>query len=511
MSNFNTKTFIIALGNNHETINVLSKLTKSGDHDNYIILVRDVFYNKYHQLLKEFNFQYKIFSPLSFISNSTAESTNKINFFLNEINQLKLKQVINLTPSKVACYIASLIKVEIKKGPRYNLSAEIAIRDQWSQYLYVSYLTSTSPTHSFSNLAQRILGTQINKIKQYNSESFILLDFDYNQKSRINIQTTSELIYKILKTYPNRQFKIVSNHLNANEIQKLLKIEYVDFFRKRLKVITEQNLINEIKLSEITVSDKRETIAIADFYNKKSIECFNNNFELINFNTNNDNSIAICPQLDINIDYHALIKITMSFIEHNVNYITTDSDYSFNKYRVLSHTYQHGFPISTDLNHKVATSETYIQHLSSYILPLAIDGIEHKIIPVSSANLKNEIVNLKYGMQLIYELLQHSSIACSKILSEIDSNSPKTSKIKNNLNRLNEIDQLLSDLSTRFPEISTLIQFTLIQLKNIESNNVIQLAQKQLIQGEFLKNVISAYYEIMDNNSIKTNQRESNA
>ena len=77
---------------------------------------------------------------LSSQSVNLENTLNNIKKLKAKINSKPIEVCINLSYSKSANYLMSLIEAVHKIGPHYDTSAAIRVNDKWSQYLYANVL-----------------------------------------------------------------------------------------------------------------------------------------------------------------------------------------------------------------------------------------------------------------------------------------------------------------------------------------------------------------------------------
>ena len=134
-----------------------------------------------------------------------------IDDFVKEINSHKYNGCVNLSFCKTSSYLTSLIETRVKLGSRYNLQAELAIHDQWSQLVYASVMNGNLTPFNLVDLFKRILGAKKSDTLLVNNgvedtNHVMIHPFASDVKKRWGGSKWVEVIYQLLKT--NKELKI---------------------------------------------------------------------------------------------------------------------------------------------------------------------------------------------------------------------------------------------------------------------------------------------------------------
>lgn len=508
----NSKTLVLALNDSYETIQIISNISNSANRDQYSILVSNSFHTEYSDFISHSKVETIKLNLSSLIKDNLSNSKHAIKDLLAELNSYNFTSVVNLTYSKFSCYLTSLLELLSKKGPRYDLSCELSIRDQWSQYLFSVFETHAANPFSFSFISSKILKLNRNKNIISPKRANVISIYPSNASS-LNASTVSEYIYSFLKQNTNYKIHIIKNRKNSKIVNEILNLDFIDYFSSRIIVKSHAEFNQLIDQYRFIISNDINIISLASFEQTPCIQCFNSIDELTDTNPGCEFSFMIAPKSEIkHIGQHALLELSNALLSNTPIQVLKNNEgcLTLAKYEIYSTHFQHGLPISINLAQSSMNGFTFMKALTTYLMPLCIDSTEFNVQPPTNFESSlSELQHIKTGLELTFELSEHAISSAKSIIDEINSDVPKISHVKKHSQRLSEIDVLIRSLSDKFPNLSVVLDFHLTNITNFDAENILQMAQHRLIASQHLKNSVSAYYELLETLLSRYNKRKN--
>jgi hypothetical protein len=514
MSTNNKATLVICL-NDHEVLTAAKVLhNRKNIVDEYYLMINSSFYQLHGNFLDELNFNLIIFNQNEFIKDNLSDSTSALSIFLKKIENVQFGSLINLTYSKLACYISGALKSNTKKGPRFDLRGNISIRDQWSQYLYSSYDCGAPNPFSLEFLFQKIINISLSEkeIISKSKRDHICISLK-GDNSTLKATEISNFIYSYLKNHKTHDVVLIPNSTNSQTLQSIVNQDHLEFFNKKVIIAEPQKSFAYLNQCVFHITDDDFFSSVSSVYLKPTIQVFSSYEELITNSRLQLNSVLIAQNSNSIISHNLLNECSEAILRHGEisKELQSLSPLIYGKNKIYSSFHKSGCFLLNQVTKSTITLDELINEIQFYLYNLVIDDVE--LISVKSIdvkNLANELSNLQSGLQFIFELGEHYQNAAELIFKESQVDSPKISVIKKYAARVAEIEILLEQIGKKFPELLGFINFNLTYQRNIEDESVQKMSEKHVLAAHQLKTLTSAFYELIESIlSRYNNKRES--
>jgi len=285
--------------------------------DDYYLMINSSFYFQHGALLEELNFNLIVLESRDFLLKNLNECLVSIHDFLAKIDTLKFSSVVNLTYSKLACYLTSAIKSLSKKGPRYNLRGDISIRDQWSQYLYASYDCGSPNPFSLEFLFQKIMNISISDKEIIASQKRYHICISLKgDNSTLRSTDISNFIYTYLKNHKTHDVVLIPNGQNKNILDAIVNQDHLEFFNKKIIIAEPSNTISYLQECILHISDDDFFSSVSSVFLKPTIQAFSSYDELITNSRLQLHSVLIAQNLNSVISHNLLNECVEAILKH---------------------------------------------------------------------------------------------------------------------------------------------------------------------------------------------------
>ena len=218
------------LGDLIQTAQVTKKLKASRSDIRVSLVARKQFADPLRFLLEEvFDEIHTVdFSGITnFEQNNIKTTTDNIQTLLTQINKTHISALINLSFSKPAGYLCSLIKADYKLGVHYDNFSNMIVKDHWSQFVYSNVLGSNLNPFSLVDLYANIIcidkSSLIPVANKGKGKRILIHPFASLSRKRWKPSKWAELIYKLLKDNPELVIDI------AGGKEDLVDVTFIEF------------------------------------------------------------------------------------------------------------------------------------------------------------------------------------------------------------------------------------------------------------------------------------------
>ncbi|MCY4523504.1 MAG: glycosyltransferase family 9 protein [Halobacteriovoraceae bacterium] len=509
-----------------------ARALKENDRNFEIYLIaRSKFAKPLNFLLKEVFDKIFLMDTVSMIgpnNRSVKKSIKKINDFINVLNNHNIDILANLSFSKSASYLCSLINSELKLGPVYNQKLEIIIKDQWSQFLYSNVLRGPLCSFSLIDIYKKILGvkkkTTHHESFNLNKNNIIIHPFASLERKKWKANKWTEIIYKTLKDHSNKKIIIVGDKNDIDESFKIVDNVILNPFKKR--IVNKTGKINIYQLSKLikksflfvghdsmvghlaayynvdtlTISlGSVRPIETSPYINKgynitpriKCFPCFPQS-KCDNYQCHNDISYQI-----ISACINQLIKknkITLKEIKEEASLFHIDN---INIYR-SKFTKQDMLDFDDITENNPNHNDIFRKYYRIAWLYFLNDDEEFQDIPILNDHTGQDLLNYIEGLKYLYELSEFGKSYSKYILEEASSKTPVLSKIRDHSRKIEEIDRLSEIIKESYPHLYPIIDYFLVVKGNLSGGNLLEIAQKSYEAYHNCSLLISVIYELIE-------------
>jgi ADP-heptose:LPS heptosyltransferase len=540
------------LGDLIQTAQVTKKLKESRKDIKVILVARKQFASPLKFLLDEV---FDEVHTLDFTDMTKAETSNledtlsNMQSFLDEINKTHISAVINLSFSKPAGYLCSIIKADHKLGVFYDNFSNMIVKDHWSQFVYSNVLGSNLNPYSLVDLYSNIIGIDKTALQPVatkgKGERILIHPFGSLSRKKWKASKWAELVFKLLKDNPELVIDIAGGKEDVQDVTSLLSSPVLADFHKRInnhvgkKSIEEiYNLLDEVDLfighdsmvghlasykhvQTITVSlgsvrPTETTPYLAGAYVlAPRTSCFpcqpSEKCELFQCHSDISYQVAYSVVNQIRkegeVDIESLSKNISSFHLTSVDIYRAELNES-GYYRLKNMTFN-----APDI-------KDVFRELYRITWSFLLDEVEENLpFPKLTTGTHQALLNSIQGFQHLYELCEFGKRYSKYILQEISADTPDIVKIKGFSKKIDEIDHLKTLLVKTNPYLAPIIDFYRMRKGNLQGENVVELTENSYLVYEECGNVCSVMYELIEKviaehkikNGIKTQDKTSNA
>ncbi|WP_127715305.1 glycosyltransferase family 9 protein [Halobacteriovorax sp. HLS] len=474
----------------------------------------------------------------------SSQTTNLENTLTNiealrsKINLNNIEVCINLSYSKSANYLMSLINAQHKIGPHYDTNANIVINDKWSQYLYANVLETNQNPYSLVDLFNFIVGVDLtsttkNKVKNSVKKKLIIHPFASDPKKKWSESKWVEIIFKFLKDNTDKAVHIVGAKSDLECCDKIIKNPLLKDYLDRIHVDCAKLSINELKESMdsdtcfighdsmvshlaslqqipiITVSigpvrPHETTPYIEGVYNlspqtkcfpcKPDTKCdFYQCHADIPFQTINEVLNLVANGKEVTEE--ALKEKLSHFHLNSIN--IRKSEFNESGVYILK-------SITKDESNYLDTTASFYRLAWAYLF----NGIEVKQdLPIISDKTHQQIMTDMKGLHQFYELCEFGKKYSRYILEEISSKTPDIQKIKSFSNKVDEVDKLSDLIAQTYPQLTPVTNFAKISKANLHGDNLVKLTESSFYAFNDLSNLCSIIYDLCEK-TLTSKQKE---
>ncbi len=540
------------LGDLIQTAQVTKKLKAGRDDIRVTLVARKQFADPLRFLLDEvFDEVYTLdFTGMTNSEqNNLEKTTQNLQVFLDQINTNHISALINLSFSKPAGYLCSLIKADHKLGVHYDNYSNMVVKDYWSQFIYSNVLGSNLNPFSLVDLYANVIGidknVEIPLAKRGQGKRILVHPFASLSRKRWKVSKWAELIYKLLKDNPELVVDIAGGKEDLVDVTTLLSSPVLGDFHKRINNHVGKKSIKEMYdlLDDIDLFIGHDSMVghLASFKNVQTItvslgtvrptettpyqagayvlaprtKCFpcqpSEKCELYQCHSDISYQVAcsVVEQIrkDGEVDFEALSKNISSFHLTSVDIYRAEINNNGN-YRLKS------------MTNNAPDSKDVFREMYRITWSFLLDNTDENLpYPRLSTQSHQVLLNSIQGFQHLFELCEFGKKYSKFILQEISAETPDIVKIKNFSKKIDEIDHLKSLLVKTNPNLAPVVDFYKMRKGNLQGENIVELTENSYLVYEECGNVCSVMYELIEKviaehkikSGIRTKDKTSNA
>ncbi|TNF31976.1 MAG: hypothetical protein EP319_00585 [Deltaproteobacteria bacterium] len=519
------------LGDLIQTAQVTKKLKASRSDIRVSLVARKQFADPLRFLLEEvFDEIHTVdFSGITnFEQNNVKTTTDNIQTLLTQINKTHISALINLSFSKPAGYLCSLIKADYKLGVHYDNFSNMIVKDHWSQFVYSNVLGSNLNPFSLVDLYANIIGIDKSSLipvaNKGKGKRILIHPFASLSRKRWKPSKWAELIYKLLKDNPELVIDIAGGKEDLVDVTSMLSSPVLTGFQKRIvnhvgkKTIKE--MYDHLDLVDLFIGHDSMVGHLASYKNVQTItvslgtvrptettpyqagayvlaprtKCFpcqpSEKCDLYQCHSDISYQVAcsVVEQIrkDGEVDFEALCKNISSFHLTSVDIYRSEINNKGN-YRLKS------------MTNNAPDAKDVFRELYRITWSFLLDNTDENLpYPKLSTGSHQVLLNSIQGFQHLFELCEFGKKYSKFILQEISAETPDIVKIKDFSKKIDEIDHLKSLLIKTNPYLAPVIDFYKMRKGNLSGDNIVELTENSYLVYEECGNVCSVMYELIE-------------
>ena len=459
----------------------------------------------------------------------------------SKINLNNIEVCINLSYSKSANYLMSLVSAQHKIGPHYDLNANIVINDKWSQYLYANVLETNQNPYSLVDLFNLIVGvdlknTQKQSVKNSIKSKLFIHPFASDPKKKWSESKWVEIIFKFLKDNTDKKVLIVGAKQDLDSCNKIVDNPLLASFKNRIVPRCGTHTIDQLKedmdddscfighdsmVSHLASLQKLPivTISIGPVRPHETTPYIEGVYNL------SPQTKCFPCKPDTQCDFfqcHA--DIPFQTVNEVLNLVSNGKEVSEEGLKEkLSHFHLNSINIRKSVFNEsgIYTLKSIIKDESSYQDTTAsfyrlawaflFNGIEVKqdLPKISDKTHQQIMVDMK-GLHQFYELCEFGKKYSRYILEEISSKTPDIQKIKSFSNKVDEVDKLSDLIAQTYPQLTPITNFAKISKANLHGDNLVKLTESSFYTFNDLSNISSIIYDLCEKTLTSKQKEKSN-
>ncbi len=474
-------------------------------------------------------------------SYSLKEVMNSFESFLQHLHANEsISALINLSFSKTANYLASVIYANFKIGPVISAQNTMQINDKWSTFLYSHVLTGANNPYSLVDLFKNIVGVQSHKpqidknenIQRLRQKQIVIHPFASQDRKMWRPEKWVEIIYKTLRDA--KEYKVILVGSKSEILRSQLITE-----NPLLKTVSERivNMVGKTSLEEVFLTLQSSklfvghdsmvghlasltdtpslTIALGSVRPHETTPYHNDAYTLAPKTKcfpcfpQDSCSYTQChmdiPHQTVSVAIHQLLskgKITSASLKEESSSFHLGSIHLYS-----SHFNNYGQQVLTDLVEGTLDAREVMRSLTRISFSFLFSQFEENFpFPKLNQTSHAELYHTLVGVQHLFELCEFGMKYSRYILEEISSETPSVSKIKEFSKKIDEVDHLQTLVKKTHPLLSPIVDYLSLRKANLYGDNIVQLTESSFYAYEETNSAMKILYELIERTIVEHKQ-----
>ncbi|WP_372651980.1 glycosyltransferase family 9 protein [Halobacteriovorax sp.] len=525
---------ILRLGDIIQTIQTAKSLRQEhGDKYKLLLIARKKFAN---HLLDQINEVFDECITIDLKDLVLKSETVNLENSLNNIRELKAKisshnidVCVNLSYSKTANYLMSLITASHKIGPYYNENANLNINDKWSQYLYANVLETSLNSFNLVDLYKLIIGVSpkedsSNIVKTGNKNKVFIHPFASDKKKVWGDSKWVEVIFKFLRDNESKEVFLVGAKNDQEACKKIINNPLLQTYNNRINDLTGKHNITELKelLDDDSMFIGHDSM-VSHLASLKKVPIITISLGTVRtaetvpyiagaYNLSPQTKCFPCKPDTACDFYQCHADIPYQTVNEALTIVSNGEELtkeSLNK--KLSHFHLNSINITKSAYNSLgllslesvleneATYDETIRKFFTITWSYLVSEIEgHNEFPKISDKTHQRLLTDMKGLQQLFELSEFGKKYSRYILEEISCETPNLNKIKDYSKKVDEIERLSDIVSETHPQLSPIINYGKVARANLHGDNLVQLTESSFYSFHDQANATSIMYELCE-------------
>tara|TARA_Y100001970_G_scaffold292317_1_gene433124 strand:- start:197 stop:1813 length:1617 start_codon:yes stop_codon:yes gene_type:complete len=464
-----------------------------------------------------------------------------LTLILDSINLQEINALINLSWSKSATILSSLITSPIKLGLVFDSQFNISSYDDWSKFVFTNVLNTKLSPFSLVDIYKNIIGTSpltpIKKQEDFNKESFniILHPFSSSERKVWDIGKWKEVIKNILSDNPSSNITIIGSLAEKEKAYEIYSFKDTQIYKKRLNVLISNDSIDDIQkiIKEADLFVGHDSM-VGHLSSLNNVQCLTISLGTVRYNETTpygDGNYNILPKskcfpcfpnsdcndlkchLDISpklVSSSIACLIEDSFISER-NLLKKISPFHLGSIEIKETFFTDlGFLATKDiLNNDPSLEEIFKVFYRIMWLYFFKEKEEKVSFPKISKKYLTELEENLIGLQYIYELSEHAKNYSNYIINETSNPNPSIEVLKTNSERLEEIDLSMEKLKTEYPFLYPIIQYSIFERASLQGQELQEIANNAFLSYQNCSLCSSVLHELISKSleHLKSNKK----
>ena len=469
----------------------------------------------------------------------------EVNKVLSSIDELKVNALINLSWSKSATVISSLVNSPIKLGLVFDSKFNLSSYDNWSKFVFTNVLNTKLNPFSLVDIYKKIIGTSptipIKSHKKSNRKSFkiILHPFSSSERKIWPVQKWKEVIKQVLTDNNDTHMTIVGSIAEKEKAYEIYNFEEIQSFKSRLKVLIAKDSICDIqeaiKKSDLFVGHDSMVGHLSSFNNIQCLTISLGTVRYIETNPYGEGNYNIipktkcfpcspsseCDNFKCHLDIPTKVVVSSiscliedSFISEE-NILRKVSPFHLGSFEIKETFFSNLglFSVKDILNNNPSLEEIFQIFYRIMWLYFLDEKEETVSFPKLSKKYLKELEENLIGLQYVYELSEHGKNYSNYIINETSNSNPSIEVLKTNAERLEEIDKSLEKIKIEYPFLFPIIQYSIFERASLQGHELLEISNNAFLSYQNCSLCASVLHELIskslenlksDNKKLKT-------
>lgn len=451
-----------------------------------------------------------------------------------------ISALINLSFSRTANYLASVIQASFKIGPYMSLQNTMQINDKWSTYLYSHVLTGAHNPYCLVDLFKNIIGVHSDKsilekndnTRQLRQKTIVVHPFASQERKMWRPEKWVEIIYKALRDFKDYSVIIVGSKDESLRSQLLCENPLLKTVSERIinKVgkTNLQEVYQLLKSSQLFVGHDSMVGHMASLTETPSLTIALGSVRPHETTPYQEKAYTLAPRTKCfpcfpqeKCDYnqchmdipHQTVSVAISQLIKNGKITSqsfkdeTSSFHLGSVYLYASHFNDVGQQVLINLVDGTADAKEVIRNLNRICFSfLLAQNEENYPFPKLNQQSHADLYNCLMGVQHLFELCDFGMKYSRYILEEISSQTPSVVKIKDFSKKIDEVDHLQNLVKKTQPLLSPIIDYMALRKANLFGDNIVQLTESSFYVYEEAHSAMKILYELIERTIVEHKQ-----
>lgn len=477
-------------------------------------------------------------------NHSLKEVMNSFDGFLANLHaQESISALINLSYSRTANYLTSVINASFKIGPHMSTQNTMQINDKWSTFLYSHVLTGAHNPYCLVDLFKNIVGVQGHKpqiekndtVRRLRQKVIVVHPFASQERKMWRSEKWVEVIYKTLRDAKDYTVVIVGSKDESLRAQLICENPLLKTVSERIQnkvgKTTLEEVFQTLQSAQLFVGHDSMVGHMASLTETPSLTIALGSVRPHETTPYHEAAYTLAPktkcfpcfpqdkceftQCHMDIPHQTVSVAIQQLLKSGKITAQTLKDESSSFHLGSIHLYssqfnQFGQQTLVDLVDGTHDARDVMRNLSricfSFILAQYEENLPFpKLNQTSHADLYNTLV----GVQHLFELCEFGMKYSRYILEEISSETPSVMKIKEFSKKIDEVDQLQLLVKKTHPFLSSIIDYLALRKANLFGENIVQLTESSFYVYEEIHSATKIMYELIERTIVEHKQIQS--
>jgi ADP-heptose:LPS heptosyltransferase len=448
---------------------------------------------------------------------------------LDDINKENIDVVINFSFCQASNYLSSCIETKSRLGTYIDDNNNVVVYDQWSQVIHTMIQRGAYCPYNLVDLFKNILGitpqiTNIDVSDKKREKILAIHPFTSSAKKCWPIKKWTEVIYSFLKDNPEYKVYIFGSEKEKNKAEifksESILLKYNQRIYSLVGKLTVEQSFNQLLSCSYFIGHDSMVGHLAKVANIPSLTLSLGTVREVETIPYGENSYILSPRTNCypcfpdtscsnfqchnDISYQATSTILNAFVKKGAidssDIKNLVSPFHMNSLNV----YKGSFATSGWLYLKnLSVNEPQIKSLIQMFLRVSFsfkleDKEEMFPLPRLNHTTHNRLVLISDGVRQLFELCEFGKKYSRYILSELTKPNPSVDFIKEQSQKIEEIDKLMDLIKQTYSELSPVIEYYQVTKSNLFGKSLVQITESSYLVYDDNAVLCSLMFELIE-------------